>query len=39
MGNLIDFANRKNLLAMLKYLIEKNEKNSPKTLLRKKLSE
>ena len=35
--NLVDFANRRNLLDMLKYLIEKNEKNYLKTLLRKKL--
>ena len=35
--NLVDFANRKNLLDMLRYLIEKKEKNNLKNLLRKKL--
>ena len=35
--NLIDFTNRKNLLDILKYLIEKNEKDNTKMILRKKL--
>jgi hypothetical protein len=35
--NLIDIANRRNMLDILKYLIEKKEKNNLKTLLRKKL--
>ena len=39
LDNLIDSTNRKNLLDMLKYLVEKNDKDSSKNLLRKKFRE
>ena len=39
LDNLIDSTNRKNLLDMLKYLVEKNDKDSSKNILRKKFRE